>query len=202
MKDQELEIKYHVSGLERIEARLQALGAHLVQPRTHEINLRFDTPDGDFGRSMRVLRLRQDTEARLTYKGPSQMLEGARLRQEIEFTVGDFDAARAFIEALGYQVRMTYEKYRTTYELDGVLVELDELPYGYFVELEGPDPSSIQKVNQRLGFQLDASIPASYTDLFERLRVILALPFQDLTFDNFREIEHPASVLDLVEADQ
>ncbi len=91
MKDQELEIKYHVSSLERIEARLQALGGRLVQPRTYEVNLRFDTPDGEFARGMRVLRLRQDTEARLTYKGPSQMLEGARLRQEIEFTVGDFD---------------------------------------------------------------------------------------------------------------
>lgn len=200
-KDQELEVKYFIANLPALEARLQALNAQLVQPRTHEVNLRFDTPAGELGNTYRVLRLRQDTEARLTYKGPSQAREGVRVRQEIEFTVSDFEAARAFLEALGYQVSMAYEKYRATYDLDGVHVTLDELPYGQFAELEGPDPATIRAVNRRLGLDWEARVPESYTVLFDRLCDALDLPFRDLTFENFAGLHLTAATLNVRPAD-
>ena len=128
MKDQELEVKFYVKDLASVERRLVALEARLVQPRAHEINLRFDTPAGDLARGLQVLRLRQDTAARLTYKGPAQARDGVRVRQEIEFVVEDFETARAFLEALGYRVSMLYEKFRTVYDIDDVHVTLDELP--------------------------------------------------------------------------
>jgi predicted adenylyl cyclase CyaB len=105
MKDQELEIKYYVADLAAIDARLQSLGAVVEQVRTHELNLRFDTPGAELTNAMQVLRLRHDTADRLTFKGPMQIVDGIRLRQEIEFTVGDFRSARTFLEALGYKVK-------------------------------------------------------------------------------------------------
>ncbi|HEX7975021.1 MAG TPA: hypothetical protein VF498_11485, partial [Anaerolineales bacterium] len=66
MKDQELEVKYYISDLTALERRLLSLGASLVQPRVRETNLRFDTPQGSLAQGFQVLRLRQDTEARLT----------------------------------------------------------------------------------------------------------------------------------------
>ena len=58
------------------------------------------------------------TKARFTFKGPSEEEEGGILsRQEIEFVVGDFESAKQFLEALGYEVVVFYEKFRTTYEL-------------------------------------------------------------------------------------
>src|SRR3990172_1232689 len=138
MKGTELEIKLYLNDLPAFRQRLEALGAKLVQLRVHEVNLRFDTPEGSLTRSLQVLRLRQDTAARLTYKGPGEDTGGVRARRELEFTVSDFEAARALLEALGYQVSLMYEKYRTTYDLDGVYVTLDEMPYGDFAEIEGP----------------------------------------------------------------
>lgn len=182
---QELEAKLYVSNLAILETRLQTLGARLVQPRTHEINLRFDTPDGQLRRSLQVLRLRQDTLARLTYKGPAKTVGGAQLRREIEFSVSDFEAARALLETLGYQVSLVYEKRRAAYELEGVQVTLDELPFGDFVEVEGPQAHGIQEVVKKLGIDWEARIPHSYTDLFERLRLGLGFGFRDLTFENF-----------------
>ena len=143
--DQELEVKFYLSDLPALRARLEAAGAQLFKPRVHEINLRFDTPSGDLTRGYRVLRLRQDSEARLTYKGPGELVDGVRSRQELEFTVSDFETARHFLEALGYEVSVMYEKYRATYTLNGVLVTLDEMPYGKFAEIEGPDGASIRK---------------------------------------------------------
>lgn len=199
--NQELEVKFYVGDLKSIERRLQELGAQLSQQRCHEVNLRFDTPSGDLTRSAQALRLRQDSAARLTYKGPPSGQGGARLRQEIEFVVSDFAAARAFLEALGYQVRLMYEKYRAAYELGEVTVTLDEMPYGYFIEIEGPDAASIQAANQRLGLNWEARVPESYTMLFEGLKRRLGLDFRDLSFENFAGLNVGAQDLGVRAAD-
>ncbi len=189
MKNQESEVKFYVQDLPAIEQRLKELAAILVQPRTFEINLRFDTPELDLSRNMRVLRLRQDTAARMTFKGPAHGLEGVRVRQEIEFIVEDFETARALLEALGYEVSMGYEKFRTVYDLGEVHITLDELPYGNFVEIEGPDPESILDVNLDLGLVWEARAPESYVAIFDRLKKELGLEFRDLSFENFTWLE-------------
>lgn len=202
MSDQEIEVKFYITDLARIRERLEALDARLVQPRVLETNLRFDTPDQELARTYRVLRLRQDTEARLTFKGPAQSSEGARIRQEIEFTVEDFDRARAFLEALGYRLTLAYEKYRMVYDLDRVHVTLDGMPYGDFVELEGPDVPALQLVNGKLDLDWEAGVPASYTVLFEQLKAKLNLSFRDLTFENFRDVPVTAADLGVRPADR
>ncbi len=201
MNQQELEVKYRVTDLKRMRERVEALGGECLQPRIFERNLRFDTPDGGLSRAYRVLRLRQDTVARLTYKGPSENRGGARLRQEIEFEVSDFTAARHFLEALGYRVSVAYEKYRATYRLRGVLVTLDELPYGDFVELEGETPESIHEVSDLLGLRWEARLPDSYLALFERARRALGWKFRDLSFANFEKMPDPLAPLNLPLAD-
>jgi adenylate cyclase class 2 len=202
MNDQELEVKFFVRDLRLLEQRLIRLQADLVQPRTHEINLRFDTPGGELAKGFQVLRLRQDNAARLTYKGPARSEGGVRVRQEIEFVVSDFEAARAFLEALGYQVAMVYEKYRSVYDIGLVHVTLDVLPYGDFIEIEGPDPESIRAVNDRLGLDWDTRMPESYVMLFDRLRQEMNLSFRDLSFENFENLEIPDEVFRLHAADE
>jgi adenylate cyclase class 2 len=181
---------------------VEILGGELVQSRVHEVNLRFDTPDSGLTRSFQVLRLRQDIKARLTYKGPGETVGGVRARREIEFTVGDFYAARSFLEALGYEISLMYEKYRATFALDGVLVTLDEMPYGFFAELEGPDAGSIQSLARKLGVDWEARIVESYTFLFERVRSALGLTFRDLSFENFTGIAVQPEALGVIPADK
>jgi adenylate cyclase class 2 len=201
MKDQEIEIKLYLSDLPAFRQRLEARGAGLVEARLHEVNLRFDTPGGDLTRTAQVLRLRRDSAARLTYKGKGDTSGEVFVRREIEFTVGDFQAAQAFLEALGFTVSLLYEKYRTTYDLDGVHVTLDEMPFGNFSELEGPDAGSIRLVAEKLGVNWEARIADSYTSLFERLKDKLGLAFRDLSFENFRGIVVPPQALGVQPAD-
>lgn len=193
---QEIEVKFYVQDLLALEARLRKLSARLLRPRIHEFNLRFDLPDGSLRREQRVLRLRRSDDARLTYKGPGSIVEGAMSRQEIEFIVSDFGAAQNFLEALDYQVVVMYEKYRTTYMIEtsevskdlgglSALIMLDELPYGNFVEIEGELPAAIRAAAGRLGLGWETHLTESYLALFERLRGKLGFTFRDLTFDNF-----------------
>lgn len=200
-KNQETEAKFYVQDLERIQRQLQGWGARLVQPRVLETNLRFDLPDGSLRSEGRVLRLRRDTEAKFTYKGGSKNAQGLLSRQEIEFVVGDFDKAKQFLEALGYQKVLLYEKYRTTYELDEVEIMLDELPYGSFLEIEGDDEEAIHALSDRLNLNWDSAIDRSYTILFEDVQRNKNLPFQDLSFANFEGIRVTPSELQVQPAD-
>lgn len=184
----EQEVKFCVRNLAALQARLTRLGAVLLQPRTLERNLRFDTPDQALARRHEVLRLRQDTAARLTYKGPSRWRNGLRIRTEIEVEVADFDAARALLEALGYCVTVIYEKYRTVYTWASAHIMLDELPYGDFVELEGPDEATLRDLAHRLGLRWEAAIPHSYLALFDQARQRLNLPVHHLTFEALRGV--------------
>lgn len=200
--NQELEVKFYLTNLPALERRLQEIGAVVAHARVHETNLRFDTPEGELAKTLRVLRLRQDTAARVTYKGPGELSGGVRLRQEIEFTVSDFNNARTLFEALGYTVYLMYEKHRTTYRLGEVLVTLDEMPFGSFAEIEGPDPESIAAVNQQLGLDWETRILDSYTGLFDRLCQRLGLNFRDLSFANFNGLTVSPEDLEVRPADK
>ncbi len=199
--NQELEVKFYLSRRKDLEERIITLGGKLSAPRVHEVNLRFDTPDQALLRTGRLLRLRMDRRARLTYKGAGSIEAGARLRQELEFTVSDFDTARALFEALGYQVTMMYEKYRTTYHLGNLEVAVDAMPYGDFAEIEGPDGESIQEAAHKLGLDWGRRVLESYTVLFERGRSGLGYDFKDLSFENFEGMEVSPAVLGVQAAD-
>jgi adenylate cyclase class 2 len=197
----EREVKFYISKRKELEMKLGTLG-QVTAPRVYEVNLRFDTPDLSLTAAGKVLRLRRDTKSRVTYKGLGTLEGGAHLRQELEFTVSDFDTARALFEALGYQVYTIYEKYRTTYQFGSVEVVVDELPTGDFLEIEGPDSESIHRAALQLGLNWDAGIMESYTALFERLKVRLGLAFRDLSFENFNGMEITPEVMGVMVADK
>lgn len=197
----EIEVKFHVRQLSKLEERLNARGARLVQPRTHELNLRFDTPEGDLTAQRRVLRLRRDQKVWLTYKGPSHPGLTIGMRQEIEFEVSNFDNAKNFLKALGYQIYLLYEKYRQVYALDDVQIMLDELPFGHFVEIEGADEKTIEKAAGIIGLNWEAHSTTSYLGLFDRLKARCGLTAHNLCFNEFQGMQFTPEELGLSLAD-
>lgn len=193
MNYQETEVKLYVPNLDSIRRRLEAAGAALVAPRVHETNVRYENEAKTLtGRGI-VLRLRQDSRVRLTYKDGGKVTDGsAYARFEAEVEVSDFDAMHTILGKLGYQPSWRYEKYRTTYTLDGAEVVLDELPYGNFVEIEGDD-AAITRARECLALTAIPNIKAGYAVLFEHVRRNLGLSFDDLTFANFDGITVPES---------
>lgn len=186
----ETEVKLYVPHLEVVQVRLERLGAQLVVPRVYERNIRYDTADHALTPAGIVLRLRQDTRIRLTYKDSQSAQGGIISRFEAEVEVSDFDTMDTILRKLGYSAYMVYEKYRTTYELDGTEVVLDEMPYGNFVEIEG-DTAAIERLIDRLELGNAKRYPASYVALFDNVRRNLGLDFDDLTFANFEGIAVP-----------
>jgi adenylate cyclase class 2 len=54
------------------------------------------------------------------------------------------------IEKLGYELAVVYEKHRKAWHLGKVEVVLDELPFGYYMEIEG-EVKNILKAEKMLG---------------------------------------------------
>jgi adenylate cyclase class 2 len=187
--NQELESKFHLAHPKTLQDRLLNLGANLLHPRTHEYNLRFDTPDQNLAQGYRLLRLRKDQSARLTYKGPSTNQDGVNVREEIEVTVGDFDTTTQLLHALGYVVTAVYEKYRTSYELGGLHVTIDEMPFGVFLEIEGEDAGRIRSATAQLGLDGGVYIALNYLQIFRQLKEAYHLDFDEVLFENFEGIE-------------
>ncbi len=196
----ETEVKFYIEHPDALQKRIESIGATLSEPRVLETNLRFDTPDRDLRQLGYVLRLRQDKRARMTFKDGEQAQGGAFNRRELEFTVSDFDAAKELLQALGYEVSFTYEKYRTTYKLDGAEIMLDEMPYGNFVEIEGPE-DAIRAAAEKLQLKWDTAIQDSYSLLFEKLRAHQGWHMSNLSFANFKQLPVTPELLGVTPAD-
>ena len=199
---QEIEAKFYVKDLQKIRGRLERAGARLIQSRVLETNVRFDLPGAPLRAEGRVLRLRRDTYVRLTYKSASTNEDGVLSREEVEFTVEDFEKAKRFLEALGYRKLVYYEKYRMIYTLADTLVMLDELPFGSFVEIEGGASESIRALASLLELNWEAAIAAGYLTLFDRVRRSRRRSMEDLSFKDFVSLRIDASDLGVVEADR
>jgi len=197
----EKEAKFYIRALEKIQHDLLKLGAVCTQTTTFEMNLRFDTPDQTLAASMQVLRLRQDTHARLTYKGPSDAGSTISARPEYEVEISDLDTGRRILESLGYQVTTIYEKYRATYQIGDTEISLDRMPFGDFIEIEGPNESTIQLIATRLGLTWENRSALSYMRLFDTVRKNMGLGFRDLTFKNFDSLSVTPEYLQLQFAD-
>lgn len=182
----EVEVKFLVDDLAPIRARLLERGATQVSPRTYERNIRLDTPDNALLAESQLLRLRQDARVRLTFKGraAADLDSEAKVREEIEVTVDDFDKMVLILERLGFAPVQLYEKYRETYQLGDVEVVLDEMPFGLFVELEGSE-DAIRQAAKALSFDWSRRILVNYLAMMAFFKQIYRLPFDDITFSGF-----------------
>jgi adenylate cyclase class 2 len=197
----EMEVKFCLSDFGAFEQRLRSLGANLVQPRTFETNLRFDTPKLELTKAHRVLRLRSDQSNYLTYKGPAQYGKTVSIRQEFEVEVSDLKTTEELLNALGYQVSIRYEKWRTKYHIANIEIDLDEMPFGKFIEIEGTDPAEIEHTARTLALDWNLRITDSYMMLFERFKKNKHVDLANLDFESFKDIKSTPDDLGIKPAD-
>ena len=93
--NREMEVKFLIADLPALLEKMEGFGAKTLRPRMLEVNLRFDTPDMRLRSRAEVLRLRQDDQTILTFKGPGEIVDGVISRQELEVSASDFQTTRA-----------------------------------------------------------------------------------------------------------
>ena len=194
MEQLEIELKFFIADLDPLRERIRSLGAACTTERGFEHNVRYETDDDALRRGNCLLRLRRDRTATLTFKSPPPASDPRfKTYRELEVTVEDFDTMDAILNALGFTARQVYQKWRETWQLGDACLCLDSMPFGNFLEIEGP-PASIMQSVRLLGLRWEHRILASYLGMFATLREAAKIDFADLTFDNFAgiaiEFEH------------
>lgn len=133
----EIELKYRSPGNEKIEKALVKLGAKQISSGPME-DIYFAHPSRDFGKTDEALRLRkQGDSAELTYKGPRIHADGAKAREEITLKTDNPLTTQRIVERLGFKESYVLRKTRTSYLLDKLRIEIDDVEgLGEYVELE------------------------------------------------------------------
>jgi adenylate cyclase class 2 len=160
----EIEKKYRVTEGEtgRVRAALRELGAR-CEGAEFEVNTLYAGNGLDTSR--RVLRLRREgRRARLTFKERVASASPVKSNREEETEVADAEAAAAILEAVGFRPSLVYEKRRETWQLGPAEVVIDELPFGWFVEIEG-DEAAILDAERQLELTTAESVHESYPEL-------------------------------------
>jgi adenylate cyclase class 2 len=178
----ETEIKLRFDSVSAARERIDGLGARQSSPRNFEDNCLFDREVDPLREQGKALRLRRSGgRALLTLKAPAPSEGRHKVRTEHQTEVGDADATATVLGELGFAPRYRYQKYRTTFELGGAHLCLDETPLGCFVEIEGA-PEEIDRVAALLGFSPEDYVRESYVEMARRAAADGVLRSGELAF--------------------
>lgn len=169
----EIEIKLAAPTAAWAQGELARLGALAQGARSFEDNRVYDQPDGRLRGAGQLLRLRSAAGRHLlTFKeapNPATADSGYKIREEFEMAVTDPDRLDRALRAIAYEVQYRYQKWRQSFRLGELKIELDETPLGVFIELEGV-PAEIDAAAGRLGFGRGDYITATYRELQQRIK--------------------------------
>jgi adenylate cyclase, class 2 len=172
----EIEIKVLGIDLDKVVTRLEALGAKQLFAGTVSC-LHFDNEDRSIRKSKSLWRLRRwagdegfPSKFEICYKGKKEIIDGCKVREEIETTVEDADKYEAMLNALGYQPKMDNDKRRLSYELNDFHVDIDSYPQvPVYLEIEGANREVIDRALDLLELRECEESTESADELFKRL---------------------------------
>lgn len=176
----EIERKYLHPDLDLVRNRLTQGGA-IFKGRAWEKNQVLDTPERSLRQQNALLRLRQAKQATLTLKKQptgGMTPDNVKTMREWETPVADHAAMLAIFKGLGYEVALTYEKIRETWQWQGCTICLDTLPFMHAIELEG-ERDTIDRAAKHFGLAALEPSTATYHQLHQAHRAALRLPPAD-----------------------
>jgi adenylate cyclase class 2 len=188
MEHLEIEIKFFLQDVSPIRNRIIELGADSLG-RVFETNVLFEDKDKSLIQKKSLLRLRKDMKTTLTFKSQPPVKDNhVKILHELEVEVSDFSTMNRILESIGFHNAMIYEKWRETFVLQSTHFCIDTMPFGDFLEIEGPK-KDIKRLASRINLEWRKRIILNYHEMFIRIKEQLNLPFSDVTFNNFKNVK-------------
>lgn len=175
----EVEVKVLGVEVETVVRRLNDLGARQTFDGLVKC-VHFDRPTDGLRASGRLFRLRRwegkegfPSKFEICFKGPKQVIDGCKVREEVETTVADADQFEKIMASLGYTITMKNEKRRRSFEWNGCHFDLDEYPrVAAYMEIEGAGHVAIDSALEALQLKGAPGVEVSTEtaeELFARL---------------------------------
>ena len=198
----EVELKAVVDDLAGTRQRLEKAGAKLVFEGSLS-DRRCDVESRELAERDEVLRVRRyqapgSSKTYLDWKGPTEIQDVYKIREEISTLIEDFDSLEQILARLGFVVTMEIDREVAQYELGGATIRFETYPrMDVLVEVEG-EPDSIEQAIEALGMArglFNSDRLPSFVGRFERRTgVRAAICARELEGDyRFRSEDIPAS---------
>ncbi len=169
----EIEVKIKLNKGEREGIRLKLNEFSSATPLLKETTYGFFTEDRqsiEKGIFPRIKEFRNNNEGLLTVKVKKENNKDYFRRDEYEIKINDVKFFRDFLKIVGYGKEIIFEKERESWKIpDSVLVNLDILPFGEFIEIEGK-PEQIEKMAKELGLESRERTIKAYLALWDDYR--------------------------------
>jgi adenylate cyclase class 2 len=161
----EKEIKIQISDISELITLLSSLGAEFIS-REFQRTFLLDTTDSKLKSQGMFLRVRSGVPNTVTLKKKIKQDINVRERIEYETDVKDVKTMLTIFESLGFTNKRIMEKYRVNFAFNNTVVSVDEMPFGFYAEIEGNE-SDISEVVKLLKIDPDKKILITYWDIWE-----------------------------------
>jgi len=184
----EIEYKFFVEDKKSL-IRILDSKASKKKPRQYQSNVMFDNSarlmqvtDG----RIRVRTLGKSGSKVLTYKKPLPPKNGAKREIEYEISFQDPNGQiEKILEAMDFKPTTSYERYQTSWEIDGIHITLDEYPWADIIEIEGKK-DNIEQLAREFGFDTKQGLTKPVDTLFQEWRKERGLLFKPhMRFNDF-----------------
>lgn len=184
---EEIETRFLDINKDKLMKKLISLGAvDKGEEKLEEII--FHAADGSWVGKNKFVRLRKmKDKIKLTYKeNVGQTVDSAR---EIELEVSDLEKCSKFFDKIGLKAIRQLEKYRHTFKLDDVVIDIDIWPkIPAYAEMEGPSIESLKHACSRLGFDWEKRFDGDAREAFRHYGYDLD-NITVITFSDFKQAE-------------
>jgi len=177
----EVELKAVVDDLAGTRKLLEKAGAKLVFEGSLS-DRRYDVESRELLERDEVLRVRRyqtasSSKTYLDWKGPTEIQDVYKIREEISTLVEDFDSLEQILTRLGFIVTMEIDREVAQYELGGATIRFETYPrMDVLVEVEG-EPDTIEVAIEALGMPrglFNSDRLTSFVGRFEQRTGVLA----------------------------
>lgn len=179
MKKVNREVKIDVTKIDIIK-KLREKNAILIGG-SKEVTTRYDTNENTLEKHGKFIRTMEGFRNTVTLK--EKVSENTSLFERDEFVVeiDDVENMQIIFERIGLIPILKMEKYRLKWDLDGVRINLDELPFGLYLEIHGNE-KNIQSIMTKLDLLGEEKIIESYWDIYEKYKKENNITDIDITF--------------------
>lgn len=163
----EIEAKWLNVDKDEVRAKLEAIGAELVQSERLMVRSVYDFTDKSLEAKKGWVRVRNEGDkTTLTYKQLNdRTVHGTK---EVNVTVDSYDATCALLEALGMQRRAYQETRRESWKLGDVEIEIDTWPWiPTFVEIEASSEDELKSTAKKLELDYEQALHGSVETAYQ-----------------------------------
>lgn len=164
---QEIEAKFLHQDHDLIRQKLKKLGGECRVPMRLVRRTVLDYPDRRLGKDGAWIRLREELDGSIELMLKKVMADEIGKTFEQPVTVGDYDAAKQFLLAIGLEIKAEEESKRELWGLDGVEIMLDEWPWvDPYIEIEAATEAEVKDLAHKLDLSWSDAKFGSVTSVY------------------------------------